>query len=93
MTVITSREWALANRPVGAPTASDFTAQTNEAPAPKDGQIQVRNSWMSVDPYMRGRMYDRESYVPLASAISGPVIPSSSDKMNNSRSLSASEAR
>ncbi len=64
MTAITSREWALANRPVGAPSASDFTAQTSEAPAPKEGQIQVRNSWMSVDPYMRGRMYDRESYVP-----------------------------
>ena len=64
MTAITSRDWALAKRPVGAPTAADFAMQTNEAPDPSDGQIQVRNSWMSVDPYMRGRMYDRESYVP-----------------------------
>lgn len=64
MNTITSRGWALANRPVGAPKASDFSLKTSEAPAPKEGEIQVRNSWMSVDPYMRGRMYDRESYVP-----------------------------
>lgn len=64
MTAITSRGWALAKRPVGEPTQADFAMQTSEAPDPADGQIQVRNSWMSVDPYMRGRMYDRESYVP-----------------------------
>ncbi len=64
MTAITSREWTLASRPVGTPTAANFATQTGEAPDPQDGQIQVRNSWMSVDPYMRGRMMDRESYVP-----------------------------
>ncbi len=64
MTALTSNGWALAKRPVGAPQADDFQAQTFEAPAPQDGQIQVRNSWMSVDPYMRGRMMDRESYIP-----------------------------
>ncbi|MEO0549179.1 MAG: NADP-dependent oxidoreductase [Pseudomonadota bacterium] len=64
MTSISSRGWALAKRPVGEPVAADFEMQTSEAPAPGEGEIQVRNSWMSVDPYMRGRMYDRESYVP-----------------------------
>ena len=64
MTAISSRDWALAKRPVGEPTAADFALHTHDAPAPKDGEIQVRNTWMSVDPYMRGRMYDRESYVP-----------------------------
>ena len=64
MSTLTSREWALASRPVGTPQANDFQMLTNEAPAPADGQIQVRNSWMSVDPYMRGRMTDRASYVP-----------------------------
>lgn len=64
MSSITSRDWALASRPVGAPKPENFQMLTNEAPAPADGQIQVRNSWMSVDPYMRGRMMDRESYVP-----------------------------
>ena len=37
---------------------------TEEASEPADGQIQVQNTWMSVDPYMRGRMIDRKSYVP-----------------------------
>lgn len=64
MPSITSREWALAKRPEGMPQDSDFQMITTECPEPSDGQIQVRNSWMSVDPYMRGRMYDRESYVP-----------------------------
>jgi len=56
--------WALAKRPVGMPKMDDFETVDVSAPAPKSGEIQVRNSWMSVDPYMRGRMYDRESYVP-----------------------------
>lgn len=64
MSTITSKDWTLAKRPVGEPQQNDFALVTNEAPAPGPGQIQVRNSWMSVDPYMRGRMYDRESYVP-----------------------------
>ena len=64
MTTLKSREWALAKRPVGEPTKADFAMKTSDVSAPKDGEIQVRNTWMSVDPYMRGRMYDRESYVP-----------------------------
>lgn len=61
---MTSKDWTLARRPVGEPQQSDFALVSHEVPAPSSGQIQVRNSWMSVDPYMRGRMYDRESYVP-----------------------------
>ena len=64
MTAITSKDWTLAKRPVGEPQTDDFAMVSNDAPAPEAGQIQVQNSWMSVDPYMRGRMYDRESYVP-----------------------------
>lgn len=64
MTAIDSRAWTLAARPVGMPKLSDFAIKDQQAPEPADGQIQVSNSWMSVDPYMRGRMYDRESYVP-----------------------------
>ena len=44
MTAITSRDWALANRAGGEPTVADLATQTNEAPKPTDGQIQVRNS-------------------------------------------------
>lgn len=64
MTSISSQGWALVSRPTGAPTSENFALQTNEVPAPGDREIQVRNLWMSVDPYMRGRMNDRKSYVP-----------------------------
>lgn len=64
MSKLTSTEWALAQRPVGMPKTADFQSKTVDVPAPADGEIQVMNTWMSVDPYMRGRMYDRESYVP-----------------------------
>lgn len=77
MTAIPSRQWALAKRPVGEPTAADFDIQDKAAPAPADGQIQVRNTWMSVDPYMRGRMYDRESYIPpfeIGKALQGGAV-------------------
>lgn len=61
---ITTREVRLASRPTGVPTASNFiVAETTLAPL-QDGQVLVRNRFMSVDPYMRGRMNDRKSYVP-----------------------------
>ena len=64
MAKLTSTEWSLAARPMGMPKLSDFQTRTIDVPAPGEGEIQVMNTWMSVDPYMRGRMYDRESYVP-----------------------------
>ena len=64
MPMLSSTEWTLATRPVGLPSESDFGKITVDVPEPGEGEIQVRNEWMSVDPYMRGRMYDRESYVP-----------------------------
>ncbi|WP_164157291.1 NADP-dependent oxidoreductase [Sandarakinorhabdus rubra] len=60
----TSREIRLASRPVGLPRATDFALASRELAAPGPGEVLVRNTWMSVDPYMRGRMYDRPSYVP-----------------------------
>ena len=59
-----SREVRLARRPVGAPQPSDFEVAEAQVAALSSGEVQVRNAWMSVDPYMRGRMYDRPSYVP-----------------------------
>ena len=61
---ITSREIRLKSRPVGLPTADNFELAKVELPAPGAGEVQVKNLWMTVDPYMRGRMMDRESYVP-----------------------------
>jgi len=60
----TSREWHLTRRPHGAPVDADFALVDVELPAPGTGEILVRNSFLSVDPYMRGRMSDAKSYVP-----------------------------
>jgi NADPH-dependent curcumin reductase CurA len=64
MPELTSTEWSLARRPSGLPQSADFAMRTAAVAEPGEGEIQVANTWMSVDPYMRGRMYDRESYVP-----------------------------
>jgi NADPH-dependent curcumin reductase CurA len=59
-----SREIQLAARPHGEPKPSDFRLVEVELPDPGPGEILVRNTYMSVDPYMRGRMNDAKSYVP-----------------------------
>lgn len=64
MAGIKSREIRLKNRPVGVPGPDDFEIAEVVLPEISNGQIQVQNIYMSVDPYMRGRMYDRESYTP-----------------------------
>lgn len=64
MKSIISKEIHLKNRPEGLPAASDFELAEVTVPAINDGEVLVQNLYMSVDPYMRGRMYDRKSYVP-----------------------------
>src|SRR5436305_4045364 len=59
-----SREVQLAARPQGERKPSDFRVAEVEVADPGEGELLVRNRWMSVDPYMRGRMNDAESYVP-----------------------------
>ena len=59
-----SREVHLAARPQGEPVPTDFALAEVEVPDPGEGQVLVRNTFMSVDPYMRGRMNDVKSYVP-----------------------------
>jgi NADPH-dependent curcumin reductase CurA len=61
---ITSREVRLKSRPQGMPTADNFEIASVDVAAPGEGQVQIKNLWMTVDPYMRGRMVDRPSYVP-----------------------------
>jgi NADPH-dependent curcumin reductase CurA len=60
----TVREVRLKSRPVGLPTADNFEFATVDLPDPGAGEIQVKNLWMTVDPYMRGRMNDVRSYSP-----------------------------
>ncbi|HEY7486458.1 MAG TPA: NADP-dependent oxidoreductase [Streptosporangiaceae bacterium] len=59
-----NREIRLAARPRGWPTPADFELVETPTPHAADGQVVVRNQFMSVDPYMRGRMNDVKSYVP-----------------------------
>ncbi|MEO7240988.1 MAG: NADP-dependent oxidoreductase [Sphingomicrobium sp.] len=59
-----ARAWHLMRRPDGLPTAEDFALKEYAPPALDDGMVRVENRWLSVDPYMRGRMNDVKSYVP-----------------------------
>lgn len=64
MTKATSTQILLASRPSGWPTQENFSVQTVELPELETGEIRVRNEFISVDPYMRGRMNDTRSYIP-----------------------------
>ncbi len=64
MTASINRQWLLAARPSGEFDESAFRLATAPIPAPQDGEVLVRNNWLSVDPYMRGRMRETKSYVP-----------------------------
>jgi NADPH-dependent curcumin reductase CurA len=56
--------WHLKSRPDGLPTMDNFDYRAVDLPPLEDGMMRVRNRWLSVDPYMRGRMNDVKSYVP-----------------------------
>ena len=73
----------LANRPVGKPAASDFKFEDIDMPSPEDGELLLKTTYVSVDPYLRGRMSDAKSYVapfdlnkPMSSAIIAEVTES-----------------
>jgi NADPH-dependent curcumin reductase CurA len=78
--------WHLVSRPKGMPTAQDFALREIPQVDLADGAVRVRNHWLSVDPYMRGRMNDVKSYVPpfqlgepMDGGAVGEVIESRSD--------------
>jgi hypothetical protein len=64
MSNLSSREIRLVSRPSGIPSAANFTLAATELEPPQDREVLVRNLFMSVDPYMRGRMNAGKSYVP-----------------------------
>jgi NADPH-dependent curcumin reductase CurA len=87
MSGISSREIQLASRPNGMLKAENFALVKTELESPQDQQVLVRNLYMSVDPYMRGRMNDQKSYVPpfelgkpLSGGAVGEVIESRSEE-------------
>ena len=73
------RQIVLASRPSGWPTEDNFAVRQADRPELADGQVRVRNLFMSVDPYMRGRMNDAKSYLPpfqLGEPLEGGAIGS-----------------
>ena len=67
----------LASRPIGEPKASDFRIEEYAAPTPGAGQVLLRTIWLSLDPYMRGRMSDGPSYaqpVPIGGVMEGGTV-------------------
>ncbi|HTJ25421.1 MAG TPA: NADP-dependent oxidoreductase [Candidatus Limnocylindria bacterium] len=78
-----SREIRLASRPSGEPTGANFAMATTQVGPLGEGEILVRNTLVSVEPYMRGRMNDGPSYIPqfeigepLTGAAVGTVVAS-----------------
>jgi NADPH-dependent curcumin reductase CurA len=81
-----ARAWHLMSRPQGMPTADNFALVDIDLPSLDDGMVRVANRWLSVDPYMRGRMNDVKSYTPpfalhapMSGGAVGEVIESKSD--------------
>ncbi|AVR45157.1 NADP-dependent oxidoreductase [Christiangramia fulva] len=79
----------LQNRPTGTPELSDFKFTSEEVPELRDGQMLLETKYVSVDPYLRGRMNDTKSYVPpfelhkpITSAIVAEVKESKNDKFS-----------
>ena len=67
----------LASRPKGPPTPHDFRLETGPLPIPAEGQILLKTTYLSLDPYMRGRMNNAESYAPpveIGGVMEGEVI-------------------
>lgn len=82
-----SHQIHLASRPTGMPTQENFKSVEVELPALKDGEVLVQNTWMSVDPYMRGRMIVSDSYIApfelnevIEGGAIGEVIESKNDQ-------------
>jgi NADPH-dependent curcumin reductase CurA len=85
---VRSRQIVLRARPTGTPSAENFGLETIDVPEPAEGEIQVRNTWMSVDPYMRRRMFDDPGYTsafglgqPLDGSAIGEVTASNDPRV------------
>lgn len=74
---VPNRQILLANRPKGAPNESDFKLVETPIPAPRENELLVKALYLSLDPYMRGRMNDRPSYAPpvgIGEVMTGGVV-------------------
>lgn len=77
MSMNVNRRWLLASRPEGAPVAENFRLDEAEIPVPGAGEMLLRVIYLSLDPYMRGRMSDAKSYadpVPIGGVMEGETV-------------------
>ena len=81
-----ARAWHLVSRPDGLPTSGNFALRDLSLPRLEDGMVRIRNLFLSVDPYMRGRMNESKSYIPpfqldspMEGGAVGEVVESSAD--------------
>ena len=91
----TTRTINLKNRPEGEPKVSDFEFTTSELPQVQEGELLLSTKYVSVDPYLRGRMSDAPSYIPpfeigkpIESAIIAEVIESKNEKFSKGEFVS-----
>ena len=82
-----NRRVVLASRPAGGVSEENFRIESCPVPAPAEGEVLVKNLWLSLDPYMRGRMSDAKSYVKgvdigevMVGQTVGEVLESKNDK-------------
>src|SRR4029077_206953 len=76
MSATKARQIVLAARPQGEPRLTDFRLEETAVPTPGPGQVLLQAQYLSLDPYMRGRMDDRKSYAPPTQL--GGVMPGES---------------
>ncbi|QHS16633.1 NADP-dependent oxidoreductase [haloarchaeon 3A1-DGR] len=86
----TNRSWYFVERPTGEPDADCFELREEAVPEPADGELLVRVEYLSVDPYMRGRMRDAESYAEpwdvgdvLKGGVVGEVVESNDERYDD----------
>ena len=73
----TARQIVLASRPKGAPTAENFRTEEVTLPQVGDGELELKVQYLSLDPYMRGRMSAAKSYaapVPVDGVMQGETV-------------------
>ena len=85
-----NRQWVLAKRPHGMVTKDNFEYREEPIPEPGDGEVLIRNLYLSFDPTQRGWMEDRESYLPpvqigevMRAGSVGQVVESRSDDFSD----------
>lgn len=71
------RSWVLKQRPSGAPSAGDFALREDAVPEPGPGEVVTRTIWLSIDPYMRGRLREQQTYavaIQIGEVMTGETV-------------------